>query len=406
MPLTINTESSIDAILKMGQANEANASAGRMNAAAAQQVAETQAYTADSAKQMRESKNQAAISAAQVETQQNEATKSVYDQNPSLLPQMVTSGAYDQMTKHYTSMSDNQITAQQNTIGQALSPDGTIDPTAYKAGYDKATAISPTLVDGLPTPDQVAQDPKAMKTAAVVLAHGALNQEQRFKAAEQEKVLANKSDVVDAISQARLQASAMMANAGINKAQIAANARVQAADIYSKARVQSAQIRNSGGKPETINQVMGAGNPLTTLVKGNYENTVQELQTAGITVDEKSYQGVTAKLSAEALSEWNKQNQDYFAHKTNVPPSHPQEIYDNLLENLKTDPKAKDNINKGLFKDTWKGGAPLPSSGTAAPAATSATAPVMNERQSALSKDPAFSKLSQEEQQHLVDQLK
>lgn len=155
MVLPISTEGGADYIAKMSSARAADTQAQYTSAKADQQMYETQEYISDTQKNLRKQKALADTYTAQVE----QIRSKVILDNPDLYRQVIESGMGAQLQQSMAAKGQAYNERITNIFGPGISSSDEKGVEEYKAKYSNALKIDPSLVEGLPSLEDVSKNP-------------------------------------------------------------------------------------------------------------------------------------------------------------------------------------------------------------------------------------------------------
>lgn len=323
-----------EALNAMGNYNQAQASSTDMLARAAQQQAETQTYTSQTAQQMRQAQQQADMTKAQNETSQNQAWQSVNKADPAILPTIVKAGMYDTMTSHYKNMTDNRLNTVQNTVGQSLKSDGTVDPDVFSNKVQELQKIDPEAAQQYAGIDPSTD--KGQKTAQALIASAAMTTQQRFAERQEQEKLINEQTVAKIQGGYHLAGMQAVAGGRVQAAQIGADwhtAGFQTQEDIAAMKVAAANAAKNG-KALTLQQ---AGGDFQKLAGGAQvlAQQIPEFQS----LDSKTLQAVSAKAALDAQQEYTRQANAFEQDPKNSPrPVSPGLLVQEQLQRIASDP--------------------------------------------------------------------
>jgi len=338
MVLPINTDTTIDAISRMSQANLADkqalyteANTRLANTENQQKMAEYQEYISDTSKQLREARAQADISKANSDKLESDIITS----HPDLVRQVYESGAYTKLASDMATRG-----ADFNKTVVSVAGDGFKDADDYKAKYAKLITMNPDLVQGWPTVDQVMKDPSMLPRANLMVAAAWHNdsqflQKQAEATQEQNAAMARTKTTVAGQLQANREDIASKEREGslnraneLEKTNLLIKGRIDTATIRADAQRDSATIRanKQKGKKTEIKEVMPGGLPfLMNSIKSDLGTTTTNLNSA-------SQAAFITDVADRAVNEWNQMNQMYFNGTISTPPDTPASIARRIMD--------------------------------------------------------------------------
>lgn len=390
------------AIESIGSFNYAMTGSERNMAAAAQQQAETADYVKASNVAMREARAQAETSKAKAETMLADFQTS----NPELAQQMYETGVMDKVQESLSNISTNKLKHATNLIS-------TVNEQNYPSVYKSINENDPELGSSLPTPEQLAQNPKKkeqlkfmsgmiFKTYADKVAEGM--QTSVNDAAMRREIAGNASSERNSRNQIAAQRAMNVedntARSEDSRLDRESNERIwdkrgevsrDVANIREVGRAATAKIKEAANKSGT-----GKAPKLT-----DYGPADKQFMFGSAVIDDliaetdinppkENLNAFKAKMWAAAQSEYSRQKNAFEGGKQATMPNSPPEIMTELAERYLTDPKAYETGSNLPF---MKGNIDVQGGNTSG----------MNAKQKAIMNDPAFQNLAPAEQKLVLD---
>lgn len=356
MVLPVNTESTIDAIAKMSSASAAAASGRLSDMRTMQGAAELRDYNSQTQKDLREAKGQAGISASIAE----KAKTDIINSNPDLYRGYIESGMKADMEKHLMEQGADHNASLVQAFAPILEDKS---PEVMKSTYSKVLAERPDLMKGLPSLEELQNDPMKADKLRLMIMSAAQTPKLREAVAADNARTAN--DIkLEGVKTAGNIAEAKVKyglEAGIHKADrdsmervagINASSREEVAKTRADASTHAAQIRaKATGKPMKLIEAMPGG--MNGVLMTVTPSVTAMLDQAGLSLDDEQKHALITDSVVEAQAEWTKQNQAFYEGKSAVTAPPVADIALNIAQTKMFDPKQSDKTGR-FTSDTYE----------------------------------------------------